>query len=400
MNEPPDITLWRESTRHLREHTGEAGDIWRHEGLKKAAELSLYIAGRHQFSRSFLEWVGDTDMTLPDPRLATNLGALALRGPVGISAGWDKPGRTILGWQALGAEHITVGGVTLYPQSGNRMVRLRTFDHTIGDHGTNLSWNALGFNSGGADKVVYNIAEQRQLADVTIPVVVQVTLNKEMYEPANRHLIPGIIAATVRKVKPVADAVELGLTSPNTLGMRDAQDAEEFTYTNIMAAKEVIGDDLPLSFKGDGDGGEERLEMYCRLVERTGLDIIGLINTTSLERIKARYGAADLPGGLAGADPEYQQLALDSVRYVYEAVGDKVDIVGMGGINSPERALRMIKAGASAVGINTAVRRLGPRAMSKIENGLLADPTVQAVGSINELIGADTERGPKPALTK
>src|SRR5439155_15408209 len=105
---------------------------------------------------------------------------------------------------------------------------------------------------------------------------------------------------------------------------------------------------------GDGDGGEPRLEMYCNLVDRAGIDILGLINSTALPHIKAKYGAENLPGGLAGADPDYRQLALDAVKYVYEAAGDKVDIVGMGGINSADTALNMIKHGASAVAVNTA----------------------------------------------
>ena len=287
------------------------------------------------------------------------------------------------------------GAVTMYRQYGNPMVRLHTFDRQLGDHGKNVSRNSLGFNSLGSEEFVYNICRQREMGDVTIPIIAQITLNKEMYEPANRHMIPGMIAATVKKVMPVADAIELGLTSPNTLGMRDAQDAEEFTYANVMAANETIDGSMPLSFKGDGDGGEERLEMYCRLVERTGLGILSLINSTALERIKVKYMAADMPGGLAGSDPEYQQLALDSVRYLYEGVGDRVDIIGMGGVDSADQAVRMFKAGASAIGVNTAIRKLGLRTMRVINGGLSVHREVQAVDLLDQLIGSGTSRCPK-----
>jgi dihydroorotate dehydrogenase len=90
-------------------------------------------------------------------------------------------------------------------------------------------------------------------------------------------------------------------------------------------------------------------------------------------------------------------LALGSVRYVYEAVGDKVDIIGMGGIDSAEQAMKMIRAGASAIGINTAVRALGAKVMNKIEMGLsdkLWEPGVH-VRNLSEVIGADTKRKAK-----
>ena len=394
MVDSPKVGLLRESGRFIKEGDLESfADIWRHEGLKKLFETGLYYAGKHDLGRLAIGHLFGIEDA--DPRLVTNVGGLELQRPGGVTAGWDKPGKTILGWQSLGAGFMIPGAVTMYRQYGNPMVRLHTFDRQLGDHGKNVSRNSLGFNSLGSEEFVYNICRQREMGDVTIPIIAQITLNKEMYEPANRHMIPGMIAATVKKVMPVADAIELGLTSPNTLGMRDAQDAEEFTYANVMAANETIDGSMPLSFKGDGDGGEERLEMYCRLVERTGLGILSLINSTALERIKVKYMAADMPGGLAGSDPEYQQLALDSVRYLYEGVGDKVDIIGMGGVDSADQAVRMFKAGASAIGVNTAIRKLGLRTMRVINGGLSVHREVQAVDLLDQLIGSGTSRGPK-----
>jgi dihydroorotate dehydrogenase len=315
-----------------------------------------------------------------------------MEGPVGIAAGWDKTGQTILGWQIAGANHITIGGVTLRPQKGNTMPRLRTFDEKVGDRGKSRSLNAYGFPSIGAPGVARNVGAQRDTGQVRIPIIMQATLNKEMYEEANRDGIPEVLAQTVREIAPVADAISLGLSSPNTLGMRDAQ-AYEFLLRNVETAQEAAGG-LPVVLKGDGDGGTDRLDMYCEIALRTGVNL-ELINTTALRHIKEKYGAADLPGGLAGADPDYQQLAEDSVRYVFEAVGDKVDIIGMGGVNSGERAMKLVEAGASALGINTAVRQLGLRAINIIELGMseLLDSYPPRTRLL-DVIGIHTERGP------
>lgn len=391
MAESPNITLMRESVRHLREGVEGVGDIWMHEGLKKGVEVALASSSHLELSRWLIENLAGQSVS--DTRFSTNVGGLALLGPVGIAPGWDKTGKTVLGWQTAGANHITPGGIPLYAQKGGPMPRLRTFDHKVGDHGTTRSLNAYGFPSLGAAQVTHNVTQQKETGDVDIPVIMQATLNKEMYEESNRHLIPGILAATVKKIAPVADAINLGLSSPNTLGMRDAQ-AFDFLRTNVLTAKEAAGD-LPVVLKGDGDGGEERLDMYCRIALEAEI-ALELINTTALKQIKDKYGAGDLPGGLAGADPDYQQMAVEAVRYVYEAVGDKVDIIGMGGVNSPEQALKMIRAGASAIGINTAVRQLGLRAVNVIEVGLsdLLDQSPPGT-RLENIVGIDTKRGSK-----
>lgn len=397
MAESPHISLVTESLRHLRNGVSESlphvGDIWRHEGLKKNfADRALYLMP----NLPFREWIVDqiTGEYIADSRLETKVGGLALDGPVGIGAGWDKTGKTVLGWQLLGAHHITLGGVPLYAQHGNPMPRLRTFDKRVGDHGTNVSLNAYGFPSIGASGVAHNVALQKDSGELTIPVIMQVTANKEMYEEHNRKAIPGVLATTVKKLLPVADAISIGLTSPNTLGMRDAQSLD-FLYDCIMAVRQAAPD-IPLEFKGDGDGGTERCDMYAELMLRTGVNILGLINTTALKEIKAKYGAGDMPGGLAGADSDYQQLAVKTVNYMYEAIGDKVDIIGMGGVNSGETAMQLIENGASGISINTAIRSLGARAVSTIElrmsNLLDSYPSGTTLPNI---VGVATKRGSK-----
>jgi dihydroorotate dehydrogenase len=386
----PDVNIWRESMRHVREGVEGLGDIWHHEGLKKLTEQTLRFGGTTDIGQWWMEQYVNLiaeDMTTrgSDSGLATTFAGLELDGPGGIAAGWDKSGITILGWQALGANHITIGGVPLYYQGGNPMPRLRTFDRNVGDRGKRVSLNSFGFSSRGARSVVHNIDTQKQTGDVRIPVIVQVTANKEFYEPTNRHMLPGVLAETVRIVKPVADAIEFGVTSPNTQGMREA-------YEILMPAREVVGDDMPVGFKGDADGGVARFDMYGRLVTRASLNYWAGINTTAKPEIKARYNAAHLPGGLAGADPEYQAMADEAVQYMFEAVGDTVDIMGMGGINTPDRALRIMKRGARAFGINTGIRALGARAMLHMTDGLSRYLDTANISSLSTIVGYDTNR--------
>jgi dihydroorotate dehydrogenase len=401
MAENPRISVTSETIRHFRAgEYEETADTLRHEGLKHGVESMLYLAGHRNLGRAALSHLAGEP--IHDDRLRTNVAGMDLDGPVGLAPGWDKTGKTIQAWQALGARHITVGGVTLFPQAGNRMPRLHTMDSRIGDHGAAVSLNSFGFWSPGADKVLYNIQKQKEMGEIRMPIIVQITVNKEFYEAENTEHVYKVVEMAIKKLRPVADAINLGLSSPNTAGMRRGQGAPDFINRITAAARNVAHHDdryIPIIYKGDGDGGEERLDFYCGLAEfrEMDFDAFELINTTALSHIKAHYGAEETLGGLAGADPEYQEMALNAVRYVYEHVGNRFDIIGTGGVDNPDQALKMIEAGASAIGINTAVRKLGLGVMRYVEGGLAEgiDRKYPEATALDQIVGVATKRGAK-----
>jgi dihydroorotate dehydrogenase (fumarate) len=403
MAENPSHTLLTESMDRLSHgEFEEFGDIWRHEGLKKLVEHGLYRGGQNELGRLILKYFGGGPVN--DPRLRTNIGGKDLDGPLGLAPGWDKTGKTIQAWQALGAHHITVGGVTLFPQAGNRMPRLRTMDSQLGDHGVDISLNAFGFWNPGAEKVVYNIQKQREMSSVNIPIIIQVTLNKEIVESQDRQRVRDTLIDTIKRILPVADGVSLGLSSPNTKGMRETQDEKDFISDITAAAAYTVknyDENILVIFKGDGDGGEERLERYCNLATyraRT-CDVLELINTTRDPKIWTKYGMnpEKIPGGLAGADRDYQAKTIEAIRYVYEGVGDTIDIIGTGGADSPTQVLTMIENGASAVGVNSSVRKLGLGVMKYLEKGLIKelDDQYPDAKTLDQIIGTRTARGVK-----
>lgn len=360
----------------------------RHEGLKHGVEWGLHLLGSWHMGCFVLNRMAGE--TVDDKRLQTSIGPLQLKGPVGLAPGWDKTGNAIRAWQEAGASHHTTGGVTLRPQRGKPRPRLHTFDQHVGDHGKRVSLNSYGFPSPGAEAVARNIAAQQEKG-ASIPVIVQVVPNAEMYSPDNIDRIPYELAEVVSTTLKIAEphAINLGLSSPNTAGMREGQHYD-FMHTVVVRVLGAIARstnrNIPLIYKGDADGGLKRLDMYCRLAEATGTHL-ELINTTANPGIKAKYHADGLPGGLAGADPDYQVMATQAVSYAYQQVGDKVNIIGVGGIDTPMRARAMIEAGASAVSINTAIRALGIGVFRYLEYGISA--TLGDDQSLTELIGVN-----------
>lgn len=389
MPESYEVNLVGETLRHARDIV----DIWRHEAVKDAVGAFLHWSGGNTLGELMLRQLADVQPV--DPRLATEVGGIALKRPVGLGPGYDKRGTMIRAFEVLGAGHASVGGYTLDRQWGKPMPRVRTFNQRVGDHGTRISHNAYGFPNPSSEVGAENIEEQRARG-ATIPIVGQVTVRQEIFSEGRYDEIPQILTETVRPLLPVVDAINIGLSSPNIEGMRANQRARTLIESiwriqDMMAAEGRI---IPIILKGDGDGGEERNDMYCVVYEATKI-ILELINTTSLRRIKAKYGAENLPGGLAGADPDYRQLALDTVKDIYEKTG--APIIGMGGISNGELGLNMIGAGASALSVFSAIPDQGLGVIGKIGRDMsrILTERYPNVVSLDQFIGKDTKRGSK-----
>jgi dihydroorotate dehydrogenase len=327
--------------------------------------------------------------------MKTRIGNLALDGPGGWGAGGNKTGKQLLADQALGARFHVVGGVTLEPQRGKQMPRLLTMDERVDDHGRRVSLNAYGFPNSGARATADNIARQRATGALHTPVIVQLTVPQELYEPGRQKEIPGMIERSARIVASEADALGLGLSSPNVAGMRAAQ---QFSLLRdcVSAAQQgaaSVGPERFVILKGDGDGGQARLDMYCDVVRYFGPHSVGLelINTTGLSSIKEKYGAEHLPGGLAGDDPDYRDLAQGAVSYVYGQLDGEVDIIGCGGLTDAGDAMNMMRKGARAWTMLTARRSQGLGALVAAEQGLTEMlnrmPEAQV---LTDVVGVDT----------
>ncbi len=130
-----------------------------------------------------------------------------------------------------------------------------------------------------------------------------------------------------------------------------------------------------------------------------GADGLTLINTVSamaidVETRTARLGAGPGAGGLSG--PAIHPIAVRMVHQVYRAVARPagVPIVGLGGVMGWRDAAEFILAGATAVGMGTALF-VDPRAPVAVVKGLEKWVSRQGCTSVRELVGAMRE-GARP----
>ena len=82
-------------------------------------------------------------------------------------------------------------------------------------------------------------------------------------------------------------------------------------------------------------------------------------------------------------------MTTEKISYIYKHSGDRLDIIGVGGIKDAGTALEKIKAGAKALQIVTAIRGEGTAVAGKINKGIVEFMEREGVKSIGELVGSD-----------
>jgi dihydroorotate dehydrogenase (NAD+) catalytic subunit len=88
-------------------------------------------------------------------------------------------------------------------------------------------------------------------------------------------------------------------------------------------------------------------------------------------------------GGMSG--PAVRPLAVRCIYDIYEAV--KIPIIGMGGITTWQDAVEMMMAGATLVGVGSAIYFKGFGVFEEIKTGLREYMTKEKIKSLQEIIG-------------
>ena len=147
-----------------------------------------------------------------DPALASTVFGVRFPGPLGLAAGFDKDGRGLNTWGALGFGYAEVGTVTAQAQPGNptpRLFRLPA-DRAL--------LNRMGFNNHGAGELALRLA--RHSPDIPIGV----NIGKTKVTPPEGAVDD--YRASARLLGPLAAYLVVNVSSPNTPGLRDLQAVE------------------------------------------------------------------------------------------------------------------------------------------------------------------------------
>ena len=141
---------------------------------------------------------------------------------------------------------------------------------------------------------------------------------------------------------------------------------------------------LPISVKLSPNTSD--IGRVARLAEEAGADAITAVNTLPAMLIDADTGRPALTnrtGGLSGA--ALKPVALRCVYDISRAV--RIPVIGVGGVATARDAAEMLMAGATAVGVGTAIDSHGPRVLGRIALDLHDFMAAHAYPSVAALRG-------------
>lgn len=353
-------------------------DTLESEQLKHLAEFGLHALARHGFGQKLMEWAQGGER-IEDERLQTEVGGLSLENPVLVGAGWDKKGWAVDGLYALGFAGTEVGTVTVHPQPGNPQPRMW--------YKSGAGLNRLGFNSPGMEKVAYYLDGQTQRPGGLHQGKVGISLGKNKLTP-DEHA-PWAHAAVADRLYDYADYFVLGVSSPNTPGLRGLLKPKPLTEI-VKAVQGVLREkgDKPLFIKTTIDLSPEDLDSVLAVC--LGNNVTGIIdsNTTVDDDLKTLYGWQGQAGGLSGDVPQFRRVATERMRYITRASrGTSLQRIGVGGINDAQTAIERIEAGAQAVQVVTGIRQRKGRIAHDINLGILHHLEQTGARSVQELTG-------------
>jgi dihydroorotate dehydrogenase len=274
--------------------------------------------------RVLTRWLGPND-----PVLASTVFGVRFAGPMGLAAGFDKDGRGLKTWGALGFGYAEIGTVTAQAQPGNpqpRMFRLPD-DRAL--------LNRMGFNNHGADELAL------QLARHTPDVPIGVNIGKTKATPPEGAVDD--YAESARLVGPLAAFLVVNVSSPNTPGLRDLQ-AVSSLRPILNAVNEQTS--TPVLVKIAPDLSDDDVDEIADLAVELGLAGIVATNTTVSRAGLATPDAESLgAGGVSG--PPVARRSSEVLRRLYNRVGDRLVLISVGGIETTDDAWDRITSGAS-----------------------------------------------------
>jgi dihydroorotate dehydrogenase (NAD+) catalytic subunit len=306
-------------------------------------------------------------MTAPD--LSVSLCGVRLPNPLVLASGILGTGAELLERVArCGAGAVTSKSCGPVPRAGHP-------NPTVLDWGHGLI-NAVGLSNPGADEEVPILRDAKaRLAPLGVPLIASIFA----------ETVHGFaeVARIVAEAEP--DFIEVNISCPNVeaeFGRPFAADPRAAAAVTAAVRRAVS---LPIIVKLSPNVAD--IAAVARAVEAEGADAIAAINTLGpgmvIDLDSGRPILANRVGGVSG--PAIRPIAVRCVYDVSRAV--RVPVIGMGGVTCGRDAVEMIMAGATAVGVGTAVYYRGPEVFGAIRDELAAFMETHKYANIRQMRG-------------
>jgi dihydroorotate dehydrogenase (NAD+) catalytic subunit len=295
--------------------------------------------------------------------LSTKINRIKIKNPLILSSGiWGTSPELIIRAFENNAGAATIKSIGPVEREGNK-------NPSVVDMGYGLL-NAVGLPSPGYKNTQDCFNELSKIDDL---VIWSIYGNK----------VQDYVEITENIVKYNPKIIEINISCPNKengmLFSQNKYSAAEVT----RKVKNAAGNSLVVPKLSPNVSNIAEIAYAC---EQAGADAITAINTLKAIAINIDAKKPVLnykTGGMSG--PAIKPVALRCVYDIYEKV--RIPIIGVGGITNGKDAIEMMMAGASAVGIGSAVYYDGIEVFQKISDEIQEWMQKNNYSSLKEIIG-------------
>lgn len=308
---------------------------WAHDFAPKVLPIAALFSGK-KINHPPFYWKG---LTFPNP--------------IGIAGGVDKIGTSLLAWEKLNAGFLEVGTITPKAQNSNPGTVIdRDIDNEI-------LWNKLGFpNAGSVFTLTYL---QKIKPKLHTPLFINIGKNRTT---DNASAFEDYIYC-LKSLCSVADTFVINISSPNTSGLRDLLQPNNFTsfLKPILQQRDSFEKKIPLLLKLSPDMHLVELKNVLSLSMDMGVDGWVVANTT-LDRSIAKKFPQD--GGVSGRalTLRSREILATTIDHIGAKKKDHL-LISVGGIMSAEEVRLRLNMGADLVQVYSALVFKGPYFIKK-----------------------------------
>jgi len=304
----------------------------------------------------------------PDPRLASTFCGLHFGSPIVLLSGcvgFGEEYTRVAGFSNRDAGAIVLKGTTLNPRLGNAA-------HRIAETPAGML-NAIGLQNPGVDVVVKQILPALDFTETRFIANACGSTIEEYAEVCRRF-----------DDSPI-DAIEINISCPNVKeGGVSFGNYPDVSGRVVAACRKATKKPLIAKLSPNQTDIQDNAR-HCIEAGANALSVINTVMGMAIDVEKRQPVLANIQGGLSG--PAIRPIALLKVWQVYQVARQhKVPIIGQGGIVTPRDALEFILAGASAVGVGTALF-YDPMVCSKINAGIVEYLERHKLAGISDLVG-------------
>lgn len=333
-----------------------------------------YLLGRYRITRFLAKVFFDYQ----HPSLGQKILGLEFRSPVGLSAGFDKNAKLVDILPEVGFGFMELGSVTAEPYEGNPKPRLYRLPKS----------KALvvyfGLMNIGVTKFIERLRKFKQKKSI-VGISVAKT-NCKRTSDQREGILDYVESLKILEKENVGDYYTINISCPNTFGGEPFTTKESlnellFEIDKLKISKPVF---VKMPINLELSKFDELLDVIVKF-KLAGVVIGNLTKVRESDLIRDEI-PEHIKGGISGLPT--QSLSNELISHTYKRFGDKLIIIGVGGIFTADDAYEKIKRGASLLQLITGMVFQGPQLIGEINLGLSKLIRLDGYSNITEAIGA------------